>query len=261
MNAGSSPWSGSSELTRRALISSPERARVLTETAGAVLRAVRDDAVTFVAVDGVDGAGKTTFADELAQHLRETHVIRASVDSFHRPRIERYARGRHSAEGFYRDSYDYEALESVLLGPLRAGRAFRRAVFDVASDAPVDSPVESAPAGSVLVFDGIFLHRPELRRSWDYSIYLHVPWEANHHLAKHPEWNQPRYRDGQELYLRECRPDRLANIVIDNTDLARPVIVRRARAAASPRAGSSTPAPGSGSRGRGPGTRRTGYRG
>lgn len=238
-----------------------ERSAVLAEVAEVIRQVARGDGVTFVAVDGVDGAGKTTFAGELADALHGRHVIRASVDSFHRPRIERYARGRDSADGFYRDSYDYAALESALLGPLRAGRPFRRAVFDVMSDKPLEATPESAPARSILVFDGIFLHRPELREWWDFSIYLHVPWEENHHLPAHPEWNVPRYRDGQQIYLRESEPERRADMVIDNTDLSNPVIVRRARGEASPRGELSGPRPESDSRGQGRGTRRKGRRG
>jgi len=61
-----------------------------------------------VGIDGVDGAGKTTFADELAAALAPfgRPVIRAGVDGFHHPRAVRYRRGRESPEGFFRDSYD-----------------------------------------------------------------------------------------------------------------------------------------------------------
>jgi uridine kinase len=33
-----------------------------------------------------------------------------------------------------------------------------------------------------------------------------------------------RYVEGQRLYLRECNPQAIASIVVDNSDLARPVI-------------------------------------
>jgi uridine kinase len=48
-----------------------------------------------VAIDGVDAAGKTMLADELARVLgaRARPVIRASIDGFHRPRAERYRQG------------------------------------------------------------------------------------------------------------------------------------------------------------------------
>jgi uridine kinase len=59
-----------------------------------------------VAVDGVDGVGKTTFADKLSSAIERIGrpVIRASVDGFHNPRELRYRRGRASPEGFYLDS-------------------------------------------------------------------------------------------------------------------------------------------------------------
>lgn len=59
-----------------------------------------------VAIDGVDTAGKTILADELVKPLEELGrpVIRASIDGFHRPRAERYARGKNSPEGYYFDS-------------------------------------------------------------------------------------------------------------------------------------------------------------
>jgi uridine kinase len=60
-----------------------------------------------VAIDGRDGAGKTTLADELVAPLQSTgrEVIRASIDGFHNPRILRYARGHKSPEGYFRDSF------------------------------------------------------------------------------------------------------------------------------------------------------------
>ena len=208
----------------------PTRAGVLEQVAAAVL-ALPANGVTRVAVDGVDGAGKTTFADELAGRLASVGrpLIRAGVDGFHHPRAVRYRRGRTSPEGFYRDSYDYAALKRVLLDPLSPGgdRRFRRAVFDVTADAPVDAPEERASPGSILLFDGIFLHRPELRGGWDLSIFLRVEWDRNHRLRRQPEQHPERYREGQQLYFRECRPWECASIVIDNDDLAAPFIVSR----------------------------------
>jgi len=141
-----------------------------------------------VAVDGLDGAGKTVLADGLAEVFAETGdaVFRASIDGFHRPRAERYALGRRSPEGFYRDSYDYATFRRVLIDPFRDGAqtagstGFQLAAFDVARDAPVESQWVTAPLDAVLVVDGIFLHRPELRDLWDWSVWLDVPFEVSY---------------------------------------------------------------------------------
>jgi len=89
-----------------------------------------------VAIDGVDAAGKTMLADELAVPIveRGRTVIRAAVDGFHNPRPARYRRGADSPEGYYRDSFDYAAILRDLLIPLgpEGNRQYRRGdvIFD-----------------------------------------------------------------------------------------------------------------------------------
>lgn len=94
-----------------------------------------------VAVDGIDAAGKTTLADELAHSITSwgRPVIRASIDGFHRPRVARYRRGADSPEGYYLDSFDYPLLRDLLLLPLgpAGSRRYRRTVFDFRADTPV----------------------------------------------------------------------------------------------------------------------------
>jgi uridine kinase len=194
-----------------------------------------------IAVDGLDGAGKTVFADGLAEVFAEAGdaVFRAGIDGFHRPRAERYERGRRSPEGFYRDSYDYATFRRVLLDPFRDGAqtagttGFQLAAFDVARDAPVESQWVTAPRDAVLVVDGIFLHRPELQDLWDWSIWLDAPFTTTYaRMALRdgcdPDPDAPsnaRYRQGQQLYLDEARPREAASVVVDNADLAHPRIV------------------------------------
>ncbi|WP_442575211.1 uridine kinase [Microbacterium sp. F51-2R] len=191
-----------------------------------------------VAVDGIDGAGKTVFADGLAAVFAEdgSSVFRASIDDFHRPRSERYARGRTSPQGFYLDSFDYATFRRVLIDPFRAGRqtaattGFQLAAFDVDRDAPIESAWVTAPRDAVLIVDGIFLHRPELRDLWDWSVWLDVPVDvAFQRMAERdgsdPDFLAPsnaRYRDGQDLYQRAADPRVAASAIVDNTDFAHP---------------------------------------
>jgi hypothetical protein len=122
-----------------------------------------------VAVDGVDGSGKTTFAAELARSLRShgRPVVQVSADSFHHPRAVRHRRGRDSAEGFWLDSYDYAAFISAVLLPFAPGgsRRYRTGSHDLDTDHALDLPWRRAPVDAVLVVDGLFLHRDELVRT------------------------------------------------------------------------------------------------
>jgi uridine kinase len=214
-----------------------ERGVVLAELADRI-ELVLEGGGGLVAIDGVDGVGKSRFGDELAEVLeaRGRAVVRASVDGFHHPPSIRYRRGRTSAEGFYRDSYRYEDLERELLRAFAPGgdRRFRRAIYDVESEQELELPVETAPAGSVLVLDGIFLHRPELRGRWDLSVFLDAPFSVTVPRGAQRGDGSPdpgaasnrRYVEGQRLYLARCRPRARATVVVDNSDLDHPRIVR-----------------------------------
>lgn len=168
-----------------------------------------------VAVDGVDGAGKTTFADALVDVI-DRRTVRASVDGFHHPRAVRYHRGRESPDGFYRDSFDLPALAALLLDPFATGQPIRTAVFDHLTDTPIECvPVTTEP-DSVLLLDGLFLHRPELRDRWDVLILLDVPFAVAAQRMARRDGAPPdeRYVVGQQLYFREADPARHATLVL-----------------------------------------------
>ncbi len=214
----------------------PERQEILRIVADAILRLPTVNIIR-VGIDGVDGAGKTVFGDELARLLEASGrtTIRTSVDSFHNPKATRYRLGRHSPSGYFLDSYNYAQLKAALLDPLSPGGTgyYRTAIFDHMLDSSVPVSEAQAAPGDILVFDGIFLHRPELRLYWDFSIFLDVGFNVSiPRVAQRgggsPDPQAPenrRYVEGQELYLRECDPKRYATIVVNNEALASPHIV------------------------------------
>lgn len=194
-----------------------------------------------VAIDGIDAAGKTTLADELALFIeaRRRPVIRASIDGFHHPCSVRYRRGPDSPQGYNEDSFDYAALRAVLLDPLgpHGNRRYRRVVFDVRTDTPLSLPEEEAPIDAILLFDGVFLMRPELAGLWDYRILVSVTMEVALQRAMRrdlplfgsPEMVQARYQQryfpGQRLYYQAARPQEQADVIVDNNDPAHPQLV------------------------------------
>lgn len=221
------------------------RLRLLRELAAHIDALARPHPVR-VAIDGVDAAGKTTLADELAVVIgaRGGRVIRASLDGFHNPRAVRHRRGPHSPEAYYLDSFDTGALRRVLLEPLGPGGGlrYRTAVYDYRTESLVETAERRAPADAVLLFDGVFLLRPELDGCWDYAVFVDAPFEITLRRAERRDtalFGAPdavreryvrRYVPGQRLYLESCRPRDRADAIVDNADARAPTLeIRRPR--------------------------------
>lgn len=190
---------------------------------------------TTLAVDGPDGAGKTGFAEDLALAFERAGftVFRASVDDFHRPRELRDRAGRYSPEGYYRDAFDYSVLRRVLLEPFRLGGStgFQLRGFDLERDVPVESAWVTGPADAILIVDGVFLNRVELRGAWNSSIWLDADPAVRLARIVERDGADPdpeaesnrRYSEAQRLYVRDAHPNTTASAIVDNTDPDAPV--------------------------------------
>lgn len=190
-----------------------------------------------VGVDGVDGAGKTVFAGELAAALGAAGraVLEVSADDWHQVRALRYARGRQSPEGFWLDSYDYARLRSEVLDPLGPGgsRRYRSRGHDLVSDEVLSGEWSVAPAAAVLVLDGLFLQRAELEGWLDFVVWLDVPFEETTRRmavrdgssADPSDPSMARYVQAQRMYFAQRSPWERADLVVDNTDVEAPFVV------------------------------------
>jgi uridine kinase len=196
-----------------------------------------------IAIDGRTAAGKTTLSDELAALIgnRGRPVIRTSIDGFHRSKAQRYARGRYSAEGYYYDARDLPAVVNLLLIPLgpRGDGTYRTASFDLENDRPIEQESRQAPADAVLIVDGTFLQRPELRDHWDLTIFLKTSADTAEQRAVARDAVQSggvdavrklyaeRYRGAFDLYQCLCAPEEIADVVLSNDDFDRPEMLIR----------------------------------
>jgi uridine kinase len=174
-----------------------------------------------VAVDGRHGAGQAEFADALASVLetKGAKVFRASIDDFFRPRADRDRAGWLDGKAQYREAYDYSLLRRVLIDPFHTAGStgFVLAGFDEARDQPVFQPKwMSAGFDAVLVVDGVFLLRQELRGLWNYSIWLSTP------LLESEDPEIARDAAADAAYLAEANPSEKATTILDNQDPEHP---------------------------------------
>ncbi len=212
------------------------RAELLRFLATRILQIERPHPIR-VAIDGIDAAGKTTLADELANELPQHPIIRASIDGFHQPRAIRYRRGSDSPIGYYYDSFDYDAFKAELLQPLGPGgsRRYRTMCYDYRHDHPLDSPRKLAPPNAMLLCDGVFLLRSEICELWDFSVFVQISFSTSLDRALVRDREQfgssvrqryeKRYIPGQRLYLQQAQPTQKACIVFDNNDPLNPFLI------------------------------------
>ena len=195
-----------------------------------------------IGIDGIDAAGKSTFAAGLAETLFRSGVpvLWASIDDFPNPEDIRYSKGRLSPYGYYHDSFDYPVLISRLLGPLGSSDdgANQLYPYDFQADQGRINSALPTPEQAILLFDGIFLSRPELTSYWDLVIFLDITFEECLARALHRdsvrfgsaeivrERYLKRYIPAQKLYLAQCQPKQRADAVINNEDPLTPELIR-----------------------------------
>ena len=151
-----------------------KRTDILTNIASIIAKQ-KSHRPILVGIDGIDGAGKTTLAKELTELIGKP-VVNASIDGFHNTRETRYKKGHLSPEGYYEDSFNYDVLKETLLQPLHDmnGKDIecRTDNFDFKADEKTDKKPVLFSKNTILLFEGVFLFRPEINNFWDFRIFI-----------------------------------------------------------------------------------------
>lgn len=186
-----------------------------------------------IAVNGIEGTGKTTFAVALCAFLKEIGLdaLHVSIDGFHYNKARRYRQGRDAAKGYYEDSYDEHAfVTKVLVASQKESPSYIAATHDLESDAYLNLEPRKIANKAILITDGAYLLKPIFLPHWDFKIYLYANFEtalrrgANRdkdHLGGFEAAEEKflkRYHAASKMYLEACQPKKQADWIIDVND-------------------------------------------
>lgn len=206
------------------------------------IKAIKRPHIVKVAIDGLMASGKTTISAELSSELVALGLnpICCSVDDFFNNRETRYSRGFDSAIGCYQDTIDIKGLTEAVIEPLGfdGNGTIKTAIFDSEMNRPTESIWINTEPNDILIFEGIFLQKPELIDYWDLRIFIRADSDTllsrvlkrdlkafNSNSIELLTKHKKRYIPAQEIYIKEVSPELIADIVIDNNNYDTPYIV------------------------------------
>jgi uridine kinase len=172
--------------------------------------------VVMVAIDGAGGAGKSTLANAIAAMLGRVAIVR--VDDFYRP-LHGDQRAAADPEYGYRNYFDWPRIRDSALIPLRAGMAARFQRLDWVSARLADWV--TVEAADVVVLDGVYSSRPELRAYFDLAIFVDTPRELRKRrmLARGQsatDWIDA-WMAAEDWYIEHLEPATHADLVVSGT--------------------------------------------
>jgi len=198
-----------------------------------------------IAINGIEGTGKTVFASKLAKYLNSENLnaIPISIDGFHNNKKVRYNQGRNSAKGYYEDAYDEIAfVEKVLRSSQSEIPNVTKATHDLETDEYLNLKPTEIDNKTILITDGAYLFKPNYRSHWDLKIYLKTSFAiamkrgierdksslGGIELSK--EKYEKRYHKSSRIYLKENEPEKIADIIIENSDFSNLKIIKNTTA-------------------------------
>ncbi|WP_430786790.1 hypothetical protein VBD025_14735 [Virgibacillus flavescens] len=121
------------------------------------------------------------------------------------------------------------------LGPTGDGYYQTRS-HDLITDEYIDISPIKAKQNSVLIIDGSFLFKPDLREALDFKIYVEADFDVALERGSVRDKNElggyenakyifsKRYLPACKMYLDQCEPIKHADLIVINNDLENPQI-------------------------------------
>lgn len=175
-----------------------------------------------VAIDGLSGAGKTTFVNQLKSELDNILVIH--IDDHIVERKKRYETGNEQWYEYYQLQWDTVFLEEQLYKKIHQNE---RQLYIPFYDKDCDSctyrtiHLSSYP---IIIIEGVFLLREEWENYYDYIVFLDCPKEIRYervlqrdtyigNVTERLKKYQERYWAAEDYYVSKQSPLKIAHSI------------------------------------------------
>ncbi len=186
---------------------------------------------TIVAIDGLGGSGKTTITKSIAENLKTKgcNPVIIHIDDFIQPKSVRYNEKYEEWFCYYHLQWRYKYLIENILCPIHDGEKMIDRKIELYHKDTDEYEVKSFKYDSdksLLLIEGVFLQRPELRNFFNYVLYLDIPKDIRlERVIKRDRYigndqqivdkYKTRYFPAEEKYISTCCPKDNADLVIN----------------------------------------------
>jgi uridine kinase len=182
-------------------------------------------------IDGLSGAGKTTFVKEFERELAK-HNIKSAVLHLDDLIVERSKRYRTGFEEWYEHyflQWDIPSITNKVFASWERGETMLELdVYDSKTDS-LTSRTMRVPCDGILLVEGVFLQRKEWRGFFDLVLYIDCPRSTrfervtrrgNHDIQDQEriELYKRRYWAAEDYYLETEKPLQHADLVWKTTE-------------------------------------------
>ena len=172
----------------------------------------KEKAILFVGIDGCGGVGKTTLAENIQKKFKDVSVVH--MDNFDLPFADR-VKGQPHEKPVGADT-DWARLEREVILPLKNNQSVKFQKYSWDKDRMLDW--ESIKPAGIIIVEGVYSLRIELRDHFDLKIWIDCPLDVRlkRGLERDGEDKKDRWLKDwlpmEERYMALHHPEKIADI-------------------------------------------------